>query len=81
VSLRAFLLAAGLTGDDLAEAVEQSRQVVRAVEQGGQLLQKAAAHVATQAKSEKVKRAAAIAGIAGEVVSSKAGVLLGRGRR
>jgi ribosome-binding protein aMBF1 (putative translation factor) len=81
MNFRDMLLAAGLSTDDLSEAVEQSRQVVRAVERGGELLQRAAVHVAEKSKSEKVKRAATIAGFAGAIASQKAGVLLGRGRR
>ncbi len=76
--LRDFLLAAGVKPSDIAEAVRDSRSLVRSVERWSGLATKAAAHLAEKAKPNSLAhKAAQIATVGAYTVNEKAGALLG----
>ena len=77
--LRDFLLAAGVKPSDIAEAVRESRGLVRSVEKWSGVATKAAAMVAENSKPESWRqKTAQIATVAAFTVNEKAGTLLGR---
>lgn len=78
-TLREFLLASGVSQRDLADAIRESRGVVRGVSRWSGLAARAAAHIAEKAKPEsKVQRGALLAAGLASTVASKAGQMLGR---
>jgi len=77
--LKDFLLAAGVKPSDIAEAVRESRGLVRSVERWSGVATKAAAHAAEKAKPDSwAQKGAQIATVAAFTVNEKAGVLLGK---
>ena len=80
--LKDFLIAAGVSPADIADAVRESRGLVRSVEKWAGFATKAAAHVAEKAKPDSLlQKGAQIATVASYTVNEKAGELLGRGRK
>jgi hypothetical protein len=79
--LKEFLIASGVKPSDLAEAVRESRRVVRGIERWADVVRQGAHNVGEHTDSPKIKKGALIVAIAAETVTQKARQMNGRGKR